>query len=468
VKSGSRASDRPTRRAEPERGYGWLAAVVPADARRFRVSDPALAAVLTDAGADLVGQSPDVEIAPVQELRGDAAVSIALLGRPGRDGRPLPVRVVRRLANSGRVRLEGRRARRRVARLGHPTVTVLTWDHQRTLRDPSARRARLPSDLAEYFPQRALVVGRARRHESSLDAVLREASKAAGRALHANSVMVRSGLLIIDTNEGMLRVAIGAGSRQIRSQRASLAALAAASECPSVIADRIPWLIATGRSGLTEWSLERRLPGMKARPPVRGRLLAECLDFLTALHPACPSAPRRGGFGEQAEVVASACAPGEARVVRALAERLETVLADVHRGFGHGDFFHGNLLVEGGRLVGVADWDSAGPGRLPLIDLLHLRHTSTRELADIDWGPALLRDLLPWAREGGDDALRTYCRRIGFTIDGERLEALAMAYWLEYVSYRLQTHDHQLWEPLWPERNISLVLDAIGSLPWIA
>jgi hypothetical protein len=54
---------------QPERGYGCLAAVVTADARRFRVIDEALAAVLTDSGADLVGETPDVEIRPRRRAR---------------------------------------------------------------------------------------------------------------------------------------------------------------------------------------------------------------------------------------------------------------------------------------------------------------------------------------------------------------------------------------------------------------
>jgi hypothetical protein len=56
----------------PESGYGWLSAVIPADARRFRVADPALAGVLRDTGAEATDVMPDVEIAPVRQLGGDA------------------------------------------------------------------------------------------------------------------------------------------------------------------------------------------------------------------------------------------------------------------------------------------------------------------------------------------------------------------------------------------------------------
>ena len=192
MKNGGHGSDGRTRRTEPERGYGWLAAVVPTGARRFRVADPALAAELSDAGADLVASAPDVEIAPVSKLRGDAAVSITLLGQPGRHA-PLPARVVRRLVNSGRVRLAAWRAGQAVSRLGYPAVTVLTWDYHRTPHDPRVRRKASRADLADYFPQRALVVGRARPHESTLvDAVLMEANSATGGGLQANGLRLRT------------------------------------------------------------------------------------------------------------------------------------------------------------------------------------------------------------------------------------------------------------------------------------
>ena len=61
----------------------------------------------------------------------------------------------------------------------------------------------------------------------------------------------------------------------------------------------------------------------------------------------------------------------------------------------------------------MVDWDAAGPGRLPLIDLLHLRHMNEHRPADLDWGPTLVEHLLPWARAGGDDPARDYCRRVG-------------------------------------------------------
>ena len=162
---------------------------------------------------------------------------------------------------------------------------------------------------------------------------------------------------------------------------------------------------------------------------------------------------------EQAETVARAITPTDAKKVEALARQLEADLADVPRGFAHGDFFHGNLLVEGERLVGVVDWDAAGPGRLPLVDLLHLRH-ATHAVAEVDWGPMIVRKLVPWARSNGDELVHDYCRRLGFSVDERRLAALVFAYWLDRVACQLRTHRHRLTDRRWLGRNVALVLRA--------
>jgi aminoglycoside phosphotransferase (APT) family kinase protein len=447
---------------EPERGYGWLGAVIPADARRFRVADPALAAALSDAGAELAELAPDVEIAPVGELQGDATVSIVVLGCPPSGDASLAVRAGRRLVNSVRVWLAARYIRRAVRRLGYSIVRVLAWDYHHTLQNHSTRtHAHWRRPLPEYLPQRALVIGqRAPDTRVLLDAVLDEAGRAVGAPLSAGAPSIRTGLLIADANQGMLRVAIGFGSRQIRSQRAALTALREVG-ASSFVAERVPWELAGGRCGIAEWSLERRLPGSRAKHPVEDHLLADCVKFLVALHSATTDRDHQSMLLQQGEIVARVAPPDCAPTVHALAERLERELADVPRGFAHGDFFHGNLLAEGGRLVGVVDWDAAGPGRLPLVDLLHLRH-ATHAVAELDWGPRLVQQLLPWARAGGDDIVRDYCQRLGFSVSHGRLEALVLAYWLDRVSSQLRSHAHRLAQPLWLDRNISLVLRIAG------
>ena len=69
--------------------------------------------------------------------------------------------------------------------------------------------------------------------------------------------------------------------------------------------------------------------------------MVECLDFLTALHSVKGSGRWDTSLVAAAEVVARVCGPAEAAMVHATGRVLDDALADVPRGFGHGDFFDG-------------------------------------------------------------------------------------------------------------------------------
>ncbi|MGN6868970.1 MAG: aminoglycoside phosphotransferase family protein [Solirubrobacteraceae bacterium] len=437
-----------------------MTAVIPADARRFRVTDPALGDLLREAGADVTEVTPDVELGAAGELRGEGEVAVAILGRPRLFERPAPVRVASRVVTFLRVRLAARRARRTVLRLGYSTVLDLTWDPAHRLRNRSTGvRKHVP--LRQRFPERGLIVGcRVREPRFLLDDVVSEAMGNAAVRAESEAPLIMSGGLLADVPQGLLRVAVGFGSRQIRNQTEALEALGAA-DATSFVAERVPCVIASGQCGLAEWSLEERLRGARATHPVGGALLADCVEFLVALHSTpCADGPRIT-LREQFASVEPAADTNEAAILQALVERLEAALAGLPRGFGHGDFFHGNLLAERDRLVGVVDWDAAGPDRLPLLDLLHLRH-ATQALAELDWGPKLVEELLPWARAGGDDTAQRYCQCLGVRVDSDRLQSLVLAYWLDRVSYHLRSYPFRWAQPLWLERNVSFVLRAIA------
>jgi hypothetical protein len=435
-------------------GHGWLAAVLPADARRFRVSDPEVAAVLGDAGAELVDQGEEVEIARPDELHGGAALAIASLGGTVPDEeRVLPLRAGARLATFAAVRRETRRAQARMRSLRYPEVQVLPWDVGHALRLPglggSRRRA------VELLPQRALVIGRRPGTGSTLlEAALSNAEETVGERLASGPASVRQGVLVVTTTGGILRIAVGRDGQQLSNQLSALAALGSA-ELPAVVSDRVPWPLASAEQGLAFWSLERRLAGQRPRPALSDRVLADCVDFLVALH-GVPGAGS-GSLADEADVVASAGSAEGARIAHELAQRLEERLRDVPRGFGHGDFFRGNLLVAAGRLVGVVDWDAAGPGRLPLVDLLHLRHMSDQRPADNDWGRLLVDRLLPRA-ESGDPTILDYCRRVGIDAGPDVVRSLVFAYWLGHAAYQLRSHPHRRDQPAWLAGNIEHVL----------
>jgi hypothetical protein len=260
--------------------------------------------------------------------------------------------------------------------------------------------------------------------------------------------------VLVATDAGVLRVALGPGRAEVDGQVSALTALAG-QEAPPVVAERIPWLLADGEAGLARWSLERLRPGARPAGPPAAPLVAECVEFLVALH-GLRGTPRP--LAERAETIAAVCAPDDAARAGALAERLETDLAGLQRGFGHGDFFAGNLLVANDRLTGVLDWDAGGPGRLPLLDLLHLELTRTPYGGDERWGKAVLDRLLPLARAGGNEPVRSYLRGVGVEPEHAVLESLVLAYWLEYAAYQLRTHPDRRADRAWLEGNVELVL----------
>jgi hypothetical protein len=444
--------------------HGWLAAVLPADATRFRAVDEGLAAVLADAGAELVETGEDVDIAPASELRGEADLAVVSFAARPHDSTHLAVRVGRRLASAAEVRIRALRARTMVRRRGYPRTDVVFWDVRQQFRARGARASRRKP--VEYLPQRALVIGR-RAPLASTGAVpgtcqapvtLLDASVAAAGAKLLGPPSIRSGLVAAMTDKGLIRIAVGPSRRQLEGQSRALELLRATGpEAP--VAERAPWLLAAGKAGLAEWSLERRLAGSRPAAltdPLRG----QCLDFLVALHTAGGS-DTANLPSEDAKSIA-AFRPEQAAALAAVGSRLDSALADVPRGFGHGDFFLGNLLTEGNHLSGVVDWDAGGPGRLPLLDLIHLQHLAQYSLADEDWGPSLVRHLFPWAQSGADEAARTYCSRIGLDPEPDLLETLAVAYWLDRVAYTLRTHRQRRTEPRWLARNVDHVLEAVA------
>jgi hypothetical protein len=428
--------------------HGWLPAVVPATARRVRAADPELAATLAEAGAELVETEPELEIARSgAELRGDAELAIVTVVGPESRAGPRAVRAARRAAHSLRARVEAARARRALRGKGYADAGVLYWD----LPD----RVRLPglTENGPKLPRYALVVGRrGPARPSAIESALADAG--VDRPSWAST---RAGLVVLAVDGALLRVAIGPSRAEIDNGIAALEALRRTAPPPEVD-ERVPWPLARGRVGLADWSLERMLAGANPIRSVPQPLFGECLEFLVALGRLRGGDDRAHSFSELVATVEEVCDPHSVPRLRALSARLEERLEGIPRCFAHGDFFAGNLLTNGDRLTGVVDWDAAGPGRLPVLDLLHLQLTRSGAFGDAEWGRVLLQRLLPAARAGGDEPTRRYCSEIGLEADPALLETLVFAYWLDYVAYQLRAHPVRRAQRAWIEGNVGLVL----------
>ena len=430
---------------------------MPAEARRVRVDDSELAATLSGAGLELVAEHPDVEIAPPEQLRGDAPCALVSLRMPTRGQRSRLVRAGKRVVGSLEVRRAAEQARREVLRRGYANAEVISWDLGHPVSLPAAGGHWRTSRVAELLPFGAIVVGdNATRAPTLLEAAVEAARHSASGRLSLERVLVRATGLIVLGEREVMRVSVGAARAQLHHQRRALEKLHAA-EPPDSVAAFVPWPVAEGTVGAADWSLERRLSGKEASPRLGESLVGECQDFLVGLHRSLWRDEPDGSLAQAADVVASVCDHDQAEAVRSLAERLEGRLADLPRGFGHGDFWSGNLLTEKGRLVGVVDWMAATADRLPLCDLIHLRLSARRWAKNEPLGGLVVEEVLPWARAGADERTRSYCGRLGFEPSPERLEALVIAYWLDRVGHELETYSDRR-DPEWLRSNVEPVL----------
>jgi hypothetical protein len=439
--------------------HGWLAAVIPASGHRFRVADPDLAETLTAANAFLVDSQPDVEILTPHRLRPTApwvVVNIDQAPTAGQnDDIRLAERAPRRVAASLTARAKARAVRRRLLQLGYGKVVLIPWDLDQPLRlprEPEGEQLR----VVERFPRSLLVLGvRQIGEPTTLESVIDETLRSCPSPVPVRPLVRESGLVVVGSS-AVLRVSVGHGAKAIASQTAHLRQLGRA---PSgLLVKRIPEIADQGRTGLADWSLERRLRGRQPVYPLRLATVRSCLDFLVALH-FVRNGGRKTGPAEEARSVAAACGTRVGAAICQLGLQLESHLRAIPRGFGHGDFWAGNLLVDvGGNLTGVIDWEHAASAQLPLLDLLHLELHAERPLSPVQWGTAVANRLLPWARAGGSELARSYCERIGLKPTASLFVHLALAYWLNRLAFELGTYSDRRLRRHWMRNNVEHVL----------
>jgi aminoglycoside phosphotransferase (APT) family kinase protein len=438
-----------------------LAAVLPAGARRLHVHDAGQAARLAACGATITDDDADAAIGPAAWQRGAAPCAVVTLGPEpsSHEGGPRRVKAVRRILAAVGVRAAAARAARRLRRLGYDDVSVMAWDQGHKLPLSGDRR---PGRSAELFPRRAVVTGRRGDGPSLIEQVVADAQRGAGLPIRIETTLARGGLIVGIGDDAVLRAAVGPAVSRIGEEARTLGLLRGFAPPPEVV-DRLPLVLGAGTTGLASWLLESRVRGVPPRTPLSQAFLEDCVGFLAALHPLGAGDGGPSPSADAAEV-ADACDGDLAAVVRRLGGEADPVVAGLPRGFGHGDFWHANLLGDesGTRLTGVVDWDSAGTGRLPYVDLMHLVLNDRRPRGFDNWGPGVVEHLLPWARAGGDDLARRYGDALGLPRDPRTLEAVAVAYWLDFLAYQLRSYAHRRSQSVWMRVNVEAVARALS------
>jgi hypothetical protein len=222
--------------------------------------------------------------------------------------------------------------------------------------------------------------------------------------------------------------------------------------------------------------VEERLPGTSLEPLMHDRaLLASATDQLVELH----DATRHRVVADDNRLMC--WFRGPALTVSALLERwgrprlgaavtawATRVVGELHGGecevcLVHGDLWPGNVLMHGGRVTGLIDWDQAATHDAALHDLLHLGLYPAARERRTELG-LVVRDCLHTITTRGElgvtlprQGLEGSCRDVGLSVR----DALIW-YWLRHVS-RMSSEPGHSNNPRWVSKNVMAVANVISE-----
>lgn len=213
----------------------------------------------------------------------------------------------------------------------------------------------------------------------------------------------------------------------------------------------VPEVLGQGHDESASWTAESRLLGRPARA-LSENLLHAAVDF-------CLRLPRSSrpplAFAEDIASLSSKL-PWFAEALRALEARTAPVLASLPSVLRHGDLWRGNLLVDGGRLTGVVDWDAWRPEAVPGTDLLHLV-ASARALATRRGLAEVLAER-PWEHPSFARAVAPYWAELEIEPESEVLAAIGVAWWAAQSAANLDRHPATRTNAEWVAGNVEPLL----------
>lgn len=221
--------------------------------------------------------------------------------------------------------------------------------------------------------------------------------------------------------------------------------------------DLVPRAVDAGEVARASWTLETALPG--ARPRVLDATLAAAVSRFSARLPRASGPPRSVEHDLSALALLLPSRADRYRMVAARADELATEVQGVTR---HGDLWLGNLLIAGGALSGVVDWDAWHVAGVPGADILHLYGTdmalaTRRELGDI-WVGA------PWRSDAFRSFAASYWSELRTSASEDALLLAGIAWWAAAVAGTLARAPHRASHERWVAANVDRVLERIPQL----
>jgi Phosphotransferase enzyme family len=353
-------------------------------------------------------------------------------------------------------------------RSGRATMSVALGRERSLL----ALRRAAPAGLRTWGVERIPPIGRRPRWQAAARSLLMSGAvvrlgRGPGRARVADTIAEQAGapvgtvhlrvsgdgsalsrVTVREPGDAVLRLATVGGLKDARRNAEALERLAPTG-LPSV-----PRLIGSGELLGVGWSTETVLGGA----PVR-RLSPALIGDLVGWSAALPSAASPLPAVEERFAVLAAAFPRWGASLGAALERATLLGRELPGVVEHGDLWAGNLLVDGGRLRGVVDWDNWHPAGTPGADLLHLFAMDRRSRIRRELGELWLDR--PWASTAFRDATGSYWARLGIPFTEEVGWLAAIGWWAAQVTAALRRGRRPADDTRWVARNVDNVAAAL-------
>jgi aminoglycoside phosphotransferase (APT) family kinase protein len=323
---------------------------------------------------------------------------------------------------------------------------------------PSPRPTRLQEIVRELVNGGAAVElhvagsgGEAR--DRVLDAVVRAAGGSADRprVRPSGDGSARVRLILGDGRPAELRVARLGGLKHPARGHEALVALAAAG------AALVPRPIGSGEIAGAAWTTETVLQGRLA-----ARLTPAIAQDLVRFTVQLRTEGRPRSIGQNVAGLAEAF-PRHADVLRRTAVAAEGWGANLPAVLLHGDLWLGNLLVDGGRLSGVVDWDTWHPAGVAGTDLLNVVAMVERRRRPRDVGPLWLEEI--WSSPAFADVAGAYWRALGLAAPDRAARAvIGLDWWANSVVGAARRGRGAWRDPAWVGRNVDDVAAGLEML----
>ena len=307
---------------------------------------------------------------------------------------------------------------------------------------PGTTRAGLRERTLAYLRSGAVVELTAAASARGIDRV----AAACGASLQGGLRVGAAGVVlvnaVIDGDPALLRIA---GTEQLATHRMALARLGGNVK-------GVPRLLAAGSSATTAWTAETLLSGHRPGRLSR-RLFADAVAFEGGLprsaHDAAATArPDLHVLGEMF--------PRQAARLGQLADATDEHLQHVPSVTAHGDLWSGNLLVAGGRLGGVVDWDAYSDLAVPGVDLLHLFATDVALRRRLPRGSVMLAQ--PWVGDDFSAATRGYWDALGIRPTSALLASVGVAWWARQTAADVRRTPSLRENTSWVTANVDRVV----------